>query len=376
MASKPWFSVHRNQWLCKYKPSAAGDWVTVGLGKHPTPVSPDRPPKRPPINIIDRHREYEDLEYRALNGLAPAPPRAKSLENYLDDYVAGYATSHDAGSLVQLRRHVATLKAFCAAAGIATMQGVTKAVCRDYLERRAGSVKPTTLQTEKGYLSPIWTRAVDDDLVAANPWKSCRVPGKKVHPEPTFWSSEEIGRIVAAAPKLWQKDLILILANTGIRISAVLAMRWDWVHWGGADGKGVIRIPPGDDKGGVGYTCTIEQGARAVLERRHVTVKSDLVFPHWKHGTPIAYDTANAAIAAAVVRAGVPPGTPHDLRHSYGRLLERIGKPMSTIQRQLGHRSATMTIRYTTASEDEASKWVGEMQIGAPPATPTHDEPS
>lgn len=375
MASKPWFSVHRNQWVMKYKPVPGGDWATVALGRHSSTVNPDRVPKKPPMEVADRAREYVEIEYRALNGLGAAPQRARPLAGYIDAYLANYDAARDPASARQARRHAARFLAFCLARvpPVDTVQGVTKATCRDYLESRAREVSPATLQTEKGYLSGIWSRAVEDELMEVNPWSRVKVPGKKAEPRPTFWSGAQVAAIAAAARKPWARDLILILANTGIRISAALAMRWEWVDWSAADGQGTIRVPAEHDKAGVGYTQTMEDGAREVLERRHYGSKSGLVFPHWSREGPISYDTANDAIGRAIGRAGVPKGTPHDFRHSYGRALERAGTPLSIIQRQLGHKNVAMTERYTSASEDETSRWIGRTRLGlgvTPPAPP------
>jgi hypothetical protein len=202
MASKPWFSASRGRWLMKYRPDPTGPWKIQPLGKHPEPFPPSRPPKKPPQVILDRAHEFEEIEYRAKHNLGAAPARLKGLEVYLHAYVEAYEGTRRKGSVKQLRRHVARFLRFAAARGITSVQSITRAVCRDYLEARIKQVAHGTLRTERGYLIGIWTRAVEDNLVAANPWQFAKVPGKPAESEPTFWTAEEIGTSSSAgAPR-------------------------------------------------------------------------------------------------------------------------------------------------------------------------------
>lgn len=361
MASKPWFDPERGIWYMKYKPDPIGNWKRVSLGKHPERWSKSRLPKTPPQAVKDRAREFEEIEYRARHNLGAAPKRAKGLAGYVAGYVAAYRTTHDAGSVKQLERHVKTFVAFATARGVKSLQGVNKAICRDYLLERIGQVSANTLQTEKGFLGPIWSKAVEDELLQVNPWSLVKVPGKKIESEATFWTPEEVWAIAAKCTRPWQSDLVMVLASTGVRISATLAMRWEWIDFG----NGFLTVPKEYSKSGQPYRLALTATAREVLERRAMTGKDvALVFPNPLGGGVVAYDSARAAIARAIVKAGVKPGTPHDLRHTYGRWLAIEGKPFSVIQAQLGHTTPAMTGRYTKIKEQEAKRHVEDMRIG------------
>src|ERR1017187_2602295 len=228
-------------WLMKWRPDPTGGWVRVVLGHDPRLLSAN-PPKKPPQQVLDRNGEFADAEYNAKHGTAPAAARPKGLTGYLAAYVESFAATHKAGSTRQLRRHARDFVAFAGSKGIASVQTVSRALCRDYLESRKLVVSHDTLKTEVRYLSPIWTRAVDDGLMARNPWSRIKAPGKSTKGESTVWTSAEVARIAGRCCKTWQADLVMVLANTGLRISTALAMEWGWVHWQeGADG--VIRIP-------------------------------------------------------------------------------------------------------------------------------------
>lgn len=360
MASAPWFDKRRGIWVMKYRPDPSGKWVRVTLCKHPTDWSPTRPPKKPPQIAIDRAREFSEIEYRAKHGMAAAPARAKGLETYLNAYLAAYDGTRRQGTVKQVRRHIRTFLEFAGARGVTSVQGVTRTVCRDYLELRIKQVSHNTLRTERGYLIGIWTRAVEDGLIAANPWQFAKVPGKPEEVTETFWSAEEVSQIAQACHRDWQRDLVMLLANTGLRISTALLMRWAWIDWAG----GLIRIPQLEEVK-TAYTHVMGRVARDLLTRRHVEVKSDLVFPNpLRGGGVVPYDSARAALERAIRKARVKHGTPHDLRHTYARSLMIAGIPPQVIQAQLGHATLAMTERYSSADVRTVAGFVEGWGIG------------
>jgi integrase len=359
MASKPFTDKKRCIWRMKYRPDPTGDWVTVVLGHDPR-LKSARPPKTPPQAILDRARDFAEVEYRAKHGLGAAPNRAKGLDGYVSIYLDAFAATHKPGSVKQARRHLASFTAFAASRGVGTVQGITRSVCRDYLEARIAVVSRDTLRTEVGYLAPVWSRAVEDGLMVKNPWQRIKIPGKSTRSDPVYWSAEEVARIAAACSKVTWSDLVMILVNTGLRISTALAMRWDWIDWK----AGVIRIPPGVTGAKTAYGLAMNRVSRNVLERRQFASRSDLVFPNlYRGGGPIPYDSARNAIEKAIERAGVKLGTPHDLRHTYARILSRTA-PANVVQSQLGHRTATTTEIYTHLAPEDVAKELEDFGIG------------
>lgn len=363
MASKPYPDCRggRGVWKMKYRPDPTGRWVTVTLCKDPRLLSV-RPPKNPPQEAIDKARDFAEIEYRARYGLGVAPKRAKGLAGFVEAYLAAFRSGHDAGSIRQAERHAGAFLAFLEGRGITTVQGVDKAACRDFLESRAAEgIKPSTLRTIKGYLSPIWSRAVEDGLIPANPWQFAKAPGKVVQPKATFWTSEEVAKIAGACHKPWQSDLVLVLANTGLRISAALALSWKWIDFA----RGTISVPAEHSKSGRPYAVAMSRVARDVLSRRAAAADDPaLVFPNPLRGGTISYDTAQQAIERAIIKGGVPHGTPHDLRHTYGRALVDSGVPINVVQAQLGHATLTQTQRYVEVAEDVAARHVEDFGIG------------
>ena len=334
------------------------------LPSHERQWSKSKPPKKPPQLAIDRQQEFAKIEYDAKHGIKAAPQRARDLAGYLESYVDALSLTGAKGSTYALRIQVRRFIEFSKERGVTTVQGVNRAHCRDYLEWRLKTVKPTTIKSERGRLMGAWTRAVVDELIPSNPWENAKAPSKIAESVPTFWSSQEIASIARNCRRPWQTDLVLVMANTGLRVSTALAMEWSWIKWG----PGYITIPQGIKNVKTSYSLNIGRVARTVLQRMHALGKGDrLVFPHPETGERISYITAKQAIQKAILKAGVPHGTPHDLRHSYGRAMALAGVPITVIQQQLGHTTLLMTMRYMTTGIEHSAKFIENFGVGEEP---------
>jgi integrase len=358
MASKPFFDPRRGDWHMKYRPSPFGPWVRVKLGKHPTPYPASKPPRKPPRKIEERAAEFAEIEWRAKHRL-PSRQGSDPLAAYADAYLAGFELLHRHNTARHAAKTIERFVEFATDNRVTAVQMVSRALCRKYLESRAVSgISQATLKSECGYLSPLFSRAVDEEVIASNPWARIRVPGKSAKHAPTFWSNDEIRAIVVAAPEQWMKDLILFLANTGIRISAALQARWDWIDYG----RRVIAVPAPHDKAGRGYQAVLTIFLADMLNRMRSRTPGPYLFPN-RWGRPRAYAFTGRLFARAVSRAGVPPGTPHDLRHTFGRLLMNDA-PAHAVMAALGHSSLAMTQEYTRIDGERASERVQEFAVG------------
>lgn len=365
MASKPYIDKRSGVWYTKARLDRDGKHKAVRLGKHDAPFPPSRPPKKPPAYVIDAHHEVQAKEARVKAGVGTGASEGTDLADYLLAYVARYKAARagrpsreEPGRASE--RVVRELLAFAKEKGVKTVQAAGRAFLRDFMELRATKVSANSLRTERGLLSPIWTRAAEDELIPANPWKFVKAPGKATEHVPRFYTSEEVGRIAAACKTRWHRNCVLLLANTGIRVSATLAMRWDWIDWAAS----VITIPPEHDKAGKGYQVAMSAGARDVLQAMHAVSRSPLLFPSGKNpGQPCRYSSFEPRFSEAVERAGVPPGTLHDLRHTFARHVADTA-PIHAVQSLLGHASLQMTQRYTKIGGAASVRYVEGFRLG------------
>jgi integrase len=155
-------------------------------------------------------------------------------------------------------------------------------------------------------------------------------------------------------------------------------MRWAWIDWT----AGVIRIPAAEaaHRSGVktAYPLALNRTSRDVLQRRRVVSRAGddgLVFPNpLKAGGVVPYDSAREAIARAISRAGVKAGTPHDLRHTYARMLSRHA-PANVVQSQLGHHAAATTRIYTDLSAEDVARELEDFGVGDVTHAPDPETP-
>lgn len=368
MASKPYADRSHRVWRMKYRPDPAGPWKTVVLGPDPRITRTGNLPKNPPHEIAVLAAKYADLEYKAKHGMVAPAAGPKSLRQYADQYLKGYPARRDPGSVILANRYINRFVDWCTARGINTIQGLTKGHCKDYLDERVRHSAPNTVKTERGYIAALWSRAVDDEIIAANPWSKAKLPkGTKAEKTPRFWSPEEVHRIAAACYLDWHRDLVILLANTGIRISGMLAMEWDWIDWKAQ----TIKVPIEHNKGGFDYTLFMTEDAREILERRRKSSHSRYVFPSRIVDGPCRYRGAAEAIRRAMRRAKVPEGTPHDLRHTLGRALHLAGVPQSVIAAMLGHASIATTEIYTRMEDADAVAFIKRMKLGSRSSGPS-----
>jgi len=362
MATKPFLDKRRGIWYGRFQLIRNGPWKQIKLGPHGKPYPPSRPPTKPPKEVADLWSELELRERRVRTGLILGEGGGTDLTEYGKTYRTAYVLDHRQSSIDSFDQYFARFVEFAATKKVTTVEGVSKVTCREFMEHRLSKgIAVSTIKNQCGYLSPVFSRAVDDDLITVNPWTQVRLPGKTDIAEPVFWTSEEVGKLVAGARTAWVSDLIAVLANTGMRVSAGLAMRWDWVDWE----KGVITIPCESSKGRVVYSTPMNDYCRDVLTRIHARSKSDHVFPSIRGGH-YGYQSAHKGFRVALKRSGVRTGTLHDLRHTFGRTLAIAGVPINVIQAMLGHASITMTQRYTKVTGEAGVAFMPGFSIGKP----------
>ncbi|MCZ6619367.1 MAG: site-specific integrase, partial [Gammaproteobacteria bacterium] len=198
---------------------------------------------------------------------------------------------------------------------------------------------PSTVRKDLISLGTLFRWAVGKGLMSENPADPIRVkrpsepPGKEV-----FLTGEQVTQVEECAPKDVRR-LIAWLAETGMRLSEPLKLRWadldkrtGWIYVAvGKTGK-PRRVP---------YTKTLEEIAESQPRR----MRSELVFGD-EEGNSIDRKLASHQVKAAMVRAGIPEASAHSLRHTFISRLTVRGVPMKAIADLVGQSTPTITARY------------------------------
>lgn len=139
--------------------------------------------------------------------------------------------------------------------------------------------------------------------------------------------------------------LILLAYRHGLRVSELVALRWEQVDFG----SGTIYI--NRLKHGVSSTHPLRgRELRALRQLQREYPGSPYVFVS-ERGTVMAAATARGIIKRTGILAGLPLTVhPHMLRHACGFYLASKGHDTRAIQAYLGHKNIQHTVRYTELS--------------------------
>lgn len=218
--------------------------------------------------------------------------------------------------------------------------------------------------------------AVADGLIRSNPAQTVKPP-KVVEHKFTIIDRDRYRDFAEAVQATKCPDILMFMLMTGVRINEARALRWADVDLD----AGIVNVnyqlytnynirefrPPKEGK-----TRGIHVGAEVIaLLRRHRKaqtadrlrarvwvdddISTDLVFRS-QTGTPVVEQYIREAVKRVGEALGLPSLRPHDLRHSYAVAALRSGVDVKTVQHNLGHASAAVTLDVYAAYTDDAGK--------------------
>jgi len=195
-------------------------------------------------------------------------------------------------------------------------------------------------------------RLVSDSTITPMPVNG-KVPPRRVtnaeRRSREYLTPSEIADLITAAGKIGRhrhrdKSLILLGYRHGLRVSELIALRWDMVDL--KQGRiHVTRL-----KGGSDSVHPLRGPEIRALRRLQRDYDSPYVFCSERRG-PLTASSVRKLVARAGEKAGLVNVHPHMLRHSCGYFLANRGIDTRAIQAYLGHRNITHTVRYTELSD-------------------------
>lgn len=231
-------------------------------------------------------------------------------------------------------------------------------VIRDLLLAKLTTLKPKSVRGIHGVLSVCLHRAIRDGLLTINPAvglaKELNLQ-RRDHGSAMFSKAltrEQVAVLLETAGRITNRyyDLLLFLARTGCRVSEGLALEWRDVDLT----RRQATIQRAISRGRESLPKTTESVrvidlSRDLTERLTKLWKANRPLPTSKcfisrGGGPLNEWRCRKAMTRCLQRAKVPTQfSPHSLRHTYASLLLSSGVSVQYVQRQLGHKSITMT---------------------------------
>lgn len=214
------------------------------------------------------------------------------------------------------------------------------------------TLHPKTVNNVTGLAKRILAVAVEWDLLDVNPWASCR-PLKSPERVFDYWTISEFQTFADRAASLnpLLTEIATVAFHTGLRAGELAGLNVDDVDF--QTGKIRVRATRDLNTGEMRETTKsrriryvgLNRVARQVLERYRFR-RGELVFPmdpFWN----LAPRFRRLCRAAKVREMRF-----HDLRHSFASNLAMAGVPLLDIQREMGHQSYQMTLRYAHLHPD------------------------
>ncbi len=173
---------------------------------------------------------------------------------------------------------------------------------------------PSTANKDRAQMLALWRFAVLTGLKQGLPHVPQLNAPQRV---PMAWTKDEIGRLLAATrslrgaigtvpAKVWWTTLVLVCLDTGERIGAISAARWDWI-------SGDWIVVPAEVRKGSRRDKTYRLGAGSIdaLATLRKYGHADCVF-HWPHSPEYLWTRYRKILKGA--------GLPHGRRDSFHRL--------------------------------------------------------
>ncbi|MCG2722551.1 MAG: site-specific integrase [Thermodesulfovibrionales bacterium] len=200
--------------------------------------------------------------------------------------------------------------------------------------------KPATVNRLLATLSHMFTKAVEWEMVEENILKRIR-NAKMLKGECKrlrYLSQEECQNLLNECQG-YLRAIVTIALNTGMRKGEILSLIWDQVDLK----HGFILLDR--TKNGERREIPINQTVKDVLNA--IMRRIDIPHVFFDPATGKPYQDFKRSFHSALKKAGISDFHFHDLRHTFASHLVMSGVDITTISRLLGHKSLTMTLRYS-----------------------------
>lgn len=194
-----------------------------------------------------------------------------------------------------------------------------------------------------------WKMVTDEQLREIQKLKKLKGENKRLR----YLTPAEIPVLLSAC-NIHIRPIVQLAINTGMRRGEIFRLRWCDVD----EQAGIIMI--GRTKTDEGRSIPMNATVKALLADLKKTrqIGTQLVFPN-KHGH--VRDNMQSAWENALKRASIEDFHFHDLRHTFASQLLQAGASLAEVQKLLGHKSITMTMRYAHLCHEQTTEAVRKL---------------
>ncbi len=207
----------------------------------------------------------------------------------------------------------------------------------------SGEWKPATRNRYRALLSKCFTLAVRNGRIKENPLQKVE-RFRENNARVRFLEAAEERKLRKSIADPDREPEFVLAMNTGMRRGEQFALKWSAVDLGRR------QLTVEQSKNGERRHIPINDAALDALRslrKRCMKVGSEYVVPATDSERDGNYPTW---FEAAVIRAKIKNFHWHDLRHTFASRLVMAGSDIRTVQELMGHKTLTMTVRYSHLS--------------------------
>ncbi|MDA8170484.1 MAG: site-specific integrase [Nitrospiraceae bacterium] len=267
-------------------------------------------------------------------------PEIKKIANHtFDDLIGEYLKwGERQRSFRSKRGFIGQLKA--AFGGLPLRRFNTMLVEQYQTEKAQKGNKPATINRHVATLKHMFTKAVDWNMVEEETLK--RVRKVKLLEENNrrlrYLSKEECQALICACND-HVRPIVITALNTGMRRGEILSLTWDRVDLK----HGFILLDK--TKNGDRREIPINDTLKATMQG--LTRRLDIPHVFYDPATGKPYQDVKKSFQTACRKAKIQDFHFHDLRHTFASHLVMAGVDLTTVKELLGHKTLTMTLRYS-----------------------------
>lgn len=293
----------------------------------------------------------KEVSYEASFG-SKVKDKPLTLSGLVKEYT-DYSKAHKEDSTHS--KEASKMKHILEAFGNHKLSQITPREIERYMERRKQTAKPATANREFSLLRHMLSKAVDWDYLKDNPAKRVK-PFKEPPGRTRFLSQDECERLLDAC-KYTQGlyEIVLTALLTGMRKGELMGLTWDNVD------LERMEITLRKTKNNETRVIPIAEDLLPLLSGLKAKSLGLLVFTR-PDGTP--YGDPHHRFERVCRIAGIEHFRFHDLRHTFASWLVMSGENIPTVQRLMGHKTISMTMRYAHLSDSHLRAAVNKIRAG------------
>lgn len=220
-----------------------------------------------------------------------------------------------------------------------------------YKRERMDKAATGTVIKELRTLKAIINRAVKERLLNFNPIEHVAAPKDLTSKPHRFYEKKELAAIYQAARGALHAPIWKLYANTGMRRTEGMQLRWRDV---GKEGIKILSSDTERTKSGNWREIPLSDGAKTALEA--IPRSGEYILPR------MAPPSISRAFIKDARRADLD-GSLHTLRHTYISHLVRAGVPLRTVQIYAGHAHYSTTEQYAYLQPGKADRKVRVLSL-------------